>query len=61
MDEFYSHYYYDGEAKSPADGGADVSDVFELAGNDLRSILGLYISQTYIFFSGRLQLAQDCQ
>ncbi|KAL3921286.1 MAG: hypothetical protein SGILL_002823 [Bacillariaceae sp.] len=23
MDEFYSHYYYDGEAKSPADGGAD--------------------------------------
>jgi hypothetical protein len=24
MDEFYSHYYYDGENKSPEDGGADV-------------------------------------
>ncbi|KAL7550146.1 hypothetical protein ACHAWF_013387 [Thalassiosira exigua] len=23
MDEFYSHYYYDGEAVDPADGGAD--------------------------------------
>jgi len=23
MDEFYSHYYYDGDAVSPADGGAD--------------------------------------
>jgi hypothetical protein len=24
MDEFYSHYYYDGENKSPEEGGADV-------------------------------------
>lgn len=23
MDEFYSHYYYDGETVSPEDGGAD--------------------------------------
>merc|ERR1712032_1116177 len=23
MDEFYSHYYYDGDAVDPADGGAD--------------------------------------
>lgn len=25
MDEFYSHYYYDGDAVDPADGGIDVS------------------------------------
>jgi hypothetical protein len=25
MDEFYSHYYYDGDTKSPEEGGADVS------------------------------------
>ena len=25
MDEFYSHYYYDGEATDPLDGGIDVS------------------------------------
>ena len=25
MDEFYSHYYYDGDSVDPADGGVDVS------------------------------------
>jgi len=25
MDEFYSHFYYDGDAVAPEDGGADVS------------------------------------
>lgn len=25
MDEFYSHYYYDGDSASPEDGGEDVS------------------------------------
>ena len=31
MDEFYSHYYYDGDAVDPADGGVDVSQCEHLA------------------------------
>ena len=27
MDEFYSHYYYDGDSVDPADGGVDVRTV----------------------------------